>query len=88
MEVTKWLKPSIALSRIGDSASDAGRNASERRASLEKDDVQADPTAISGRLKWLGELSEDYARLLPPGIGGGMYTRKRTQHGKPQGWSR
>ena len=27
----------------------AGRNASERRASLEKDDVQADPAAISGK---------------------------------------
>ena len=26
----------------------AGRNASERRASLEKDDVQADPTTLSG----------------------------------------
>ena len=27
----------------------AGRNASERRASLEKDNAQADPTAISGK---------------------------------------
>jgi hypothetical protein len=26
--------------------------------------VQADPTAISGRLKWLGEMSEEYAQLL------------------------
>ena len=34
MEVTKWLKPSISVSRIGDSEC-AGRNASERRASLE-----------------------------------------------------
>ena len=39
MEVTKWLKPSISVSRIGDSASVQGRNASERRASLEKEDV-------------------------------------------------
>src|SRR5437899_2809875 len=29
-----------------------------------------------GRLKWLGELSEDYAPLLHRGIGGSMYTRK------------
>jgi len=29
MEVTKWLKPSISVSRIGDSAMCAGRNASE-----------------------------------------------------------
>ena len=34
------------------------------------------PTAISGRLKWQGEFSEDYAPLLHRGIGGGMYTRK------------
>jgi len=34
MEVTKWLKPSISVSRIGDSASVQAVNASERRASL------------------------------------------------------
>jgi hypothetical protein len=28
-----------------------------------------------GRLKWLGELSEEYSQLLHRGIGGGMYTR-------------
>src|ERR1700737_2199690 len=30
-----------------------------------------------GRLKWLGELSEDYAPLLHRGIGGGMDTLAR-----------
>jgi adenylate cyclase len=39
VEVTKWLKPSISVSRIGDSASVQAANASERRASSEKDDV-------------------------------------------------
>jgi hypothetical protein len=73
MEVTKWLKPSISVSRNGGSASVEGRNASERRASLEREDVWADDRE---RLKWLGELSEDYASLLHRGIGGGMYTRK------------
>jgi hypothetical protein len=29
-----------------------------------------------GRLKQLGELSEEYVQLLHRGIGGGMYTRK------------
>ncbi len=48
MEVTKWLKPSGSVSRIGDSARVQARNASECRASLEKDDVQADPTTLSG----------------------------------------
>jgi hypothetical protein len=39
MEVTKWLKPSISVSRIGDSASVQAANTSEHRASSEKDDV-------------------------------------------------
>ena len=32
----------------------AGRNASERRASLEKDDVQADPTTLAGKADTAG----------------------------------
>jgi len=48
MEVTKWLKPSDSVSRYTVTARVCSRNASERRASLEKDDAQADPTAISG----------------------------------------
>ena len=32
----------------------AGRNASERRASLEKDDAQADPTTLSGKADTAG----------------------------------
>src|SRR5229473_1497996 len=37
-----------------------------------------------GRLTRPGEMSEEYAQLLHRGSGGSMYTRKRTQHGKPQ----
>ena len=43
MEVTKWLKPSISVSRIGDSASVQAAT-SERRAILEKDNARVDPT--------------------------------------------
>jgi hypothetical protein len=73
MEVTKWLMPSISVSRIGDSASVQAAtrvNASKR--------TMCGPTRLPyrGRLKWLGELSEDYAQLLHRGIGGGMYARK------------
>ena len=57
---------------------------SERRANIEKDDVQADPTVESGKLIQLGETSEEYTQLLHRGSGGSMYTRKRAQHGKPQ----
>ncbi len=53
MEVTKWLKPSGSVSRIGDTAS-VQAAASECRASLEKDDVQADPTTLSGKADMSG----------------------------------
>src|SRR5437762_10252117 len=76
MEVTKWLKPSISVSRIGDSASvQAATRVIAEQASKR---TMCRPTRLPyrGRLKWLGELSEDYAPLLHRGIGGGMYTRK------------
>jgi hypothetical protein len=47
MEATKWLKPSVSVSRIGDSAS---VQAGEHRASVERDDAQADPRPFRGRL--------------------------------------
>jgi len=43
MEVTKWLKPSISVSKLV-TARVCSRNASERRAILEKDNAQVDPT--------------------------------------------
>src|SRR6266566_2757832 len=76
MEVTKWLKPSISVSRIGGSASvQAATRVNVEQASKR---TMCRPTRLPyrGRLKWLGELSEDYAPLLHRGIGGGMYTRK------------
>jgi hypothetical protein len=54
----------------------AGRNASERRASLEKDDAQADPTTLSGKADTVGRKSEDDAHPLRRGSGDSMYTRK------------
>jgi len=60
------LKPSISVSRIGD-AECAGRNASERRAILEKDNAQVDPTTLSGRLIRLDEMSEAIRSDAAPG---------------------
>ena len=54
MEVTKWLKPSDSGPRIGGRRECIGRNACERRAILEKDDVQADPTGESGKADMAG----------------------------------
>jgi len=54
MEATKWLKPSVSGSRFGDLRECTGRNASERRANLEKDNAQADPTGYSGKADMAG----------------------------------
>ena len=47
MRVTSWLQRECA-----------GRNASERRASLEKDDAQADPMTLSGKADTAGLRAE------------------------------
>jgi hypothetical protein len=62
MEVTKWLKPSVKRATNWWPRECAGRNASERRASLEKDDVQADPTTLSGKADTAGR---DERRVRP-----------------------
>ena len=76
MEETKWLKPSDSGSHLGDRRECAGRNASERQANLEKDNVRADPAVVLGKADTVGRLSEDYAHPPHRGSGGSMYTRK------------
>ena len=76
MEVTKWLKPSISVSRIGDSASvQAATRVNAEHASKM---AMCRPTRrlFRGRLIRRGEMSEEYAQPLHRGSGGGMYTRK------------
>src|SRR5258707_15084531 len=84
MEVTKCLKPSGSGSRIGDRASvQAATRVNAEQASKR---TMCRPTRqpFRGRLIRPGEMSEEYAQLLHRGSGGSMYTRKRTQHGKPR----
>ena len=45
----------------------AGRDVSERRASLEKDDVQADPVTVSGKAEITGRMSEAVPPVAVPG---------------------
>jgi hypothetical protein len=85
MEVTKWLKPSISVSRIGDSASvQAVTRVNAEQASKR---TMRRPTRqpYRGRLIRLG----DRARTTPIRCAGVVATActqgKRTQHGKPQG---
>ena len=54
----------------------AGRNVSERRAILEKDVAQADPTTLSGKVDMTESKSEEIFQLLCRGSSDSMYTRK------------
>ena len=67
MEVTKWLKPSGKRATIWWQCGCAGRNASERRASLENADAQADPTTLSGKADRAGRMSEAVSPVAAPG---------------------
>ena len=76
MEVTKWLKPSESVSRIGDGASvQAVTRVNAEQASKR---TMRRPTRqpFRGRLIRLGEVEQEYAQLLHRGSGGSMYTRK------------
>src|SRR4029077_6801085 len=64
----------------------AGRNASERRANLEKDDARADPTAISGKADTAGRSERSNTPRRCAGVVATACTQgKRTKHGKPRG---
>ena len=83
MEATKWLKPSISVSRIGDSASvQAVTRVNSSKRTVRRPTRQP----FRGRLIRLGEVER---RVRPAGCAGVVATActqgKRTQHGKPHG---
>ena len=67
MEETKWLKPSGKRATNWWQRECAGRNVSERRASLEKVDAQDDPTVVSGKADITGRMSEAVPPVAAPG---------------------
>jgi len=67
MEVTKCLKPSGKRATNRWQRECAGRNASERRASLEKDNAQADPATLPGKADITGGMSEAVPPVAVPG---------------------
>jgi hypothetical protein len=67
MEVTKWLKPSGKRATNWWQRECAGRNESERRASLEKVDAQADPMTLSGKADTAGRMSKAVPPVAVPG---------------------
>src|SRR5438477_7256594 len=76
MEATKWLKPSISVSRIGDSASVQAATRVNAEQASKMSMCRPTRRPFRGRLTRLGELSEEYAQPLHRGSGGSMYTRK------------
>jgi hypothetical protein len=61
----------------------AGRNANERRASLEKDDVQADLMILSGKADKGGRNERNNPPCPLHGVVDSMYTRKTRNTGGP-----
>ncbi|MDP8919826.1 MAG: transposase, partial [Pseudomonadota bacterium] len=76
MEVTRWLKPSISVSRIGDSASGQAATRVNAEQASKRMMCRLTRHPYRGRLIWLGRMSEAYPPLLHRGRGGGMSTRK------------
>src|SRR5271165_700945 len=67
IEETTWLKPSGKRATTWWQRECAGRNASERRASLEKDDAWADPVAITGKADMTERMSKAGPSVAAPG---------------------
>ena len=76
MEVTKWLKPSISVSRIGDSASVQAVTRVNAEQSSKRTMRRPTRQPFRGRLIRLDEMSEGYVQTLRRGSGDSMYTRK------------
>ena len=76
MEVTKWLKPSISVSRIGDSASVQAATRVNAEQASKRTMRRSTRQPFRGRLIRLDEMSEGYVQTLRRGSDGGMYTRK------------
>ena len=89
MEVTTWLKPSgNSCHEIRWQRECAGRNASERRASLEKDDAQVDPTTLSGKTDTAVGLSKyEHSRYAGAVAAACTHRESARNTGNPMVWS-
>ena len=83
MEVTKWLKPSDSVSRIGDSAS--VQAATQVNAVQTSKRTMCGPTwpSYRGRLIRLGERAKTTPSRCTGVVAAACTQGKRTQHGKP-----
>src|SRR6201987_1947850 len=76
VEVTKWLKPSISVARIGDSAGVQAVTRMTAEQSSKRTMRRPTRQPFRGRLVPMGAQSEEYAQRLRRGSGDSMYTRK------------
>ena len=83
MEVTKWLKPSDSVSRIGDSAS--VQAATQVNAVQTSKRTMCGPTwpSYRGRLIRLGERAKTTPSRCTGVVAAACTQGKRTQHGNP-----
>jgi hypothetical protein len=86
MEATKWLKPSISVSRIGDSASVQAVTRVNAEQSSKRTMRRPTRQPFRGRLIRLGESRAKSTTSCCAGVVATACTQgKRTQHGKPHG---
>ena len=76
MEVTKWLKPPVSVSQIGDSASVQAVTPVNAEQASKRTMRRPTRQPFRGRLIRLGEMSETIRPAAGRGSGGSMYTRK------------
>ncbi len=83
MEVTKWLKPSDSVSRIGGSASVQAATQVNAEQTSKMKIVRADLAVVPGKADTAGRTSEDDAHRRTGVVAAACTQGKRTQHGKP-----
>src|ERR1700752_969013 len=84
MEVTKWLKPSISGSRIGDSASVQAVTRVNAEQASKRTMCRPTRRPFRGRLIRPGEMTKKTPSRCPGVVATACTQGKRTQHGKPQ----
>jgi hypothetical protein len=85
MEVTKWLKPLVSVSRIGDSASVQAVTRVNAEQSSKRTMRRPTRQPFRGRLAWLGEVSE---AVRPDAAGSPTGTKNQPQKEVAHGLSK
>ena len=86
MEVTKWLKPSVSGSQIGDSASVQAATRVNAEQASKRSMRRSTRQPLGGRLICLDEIERSGALRCCAGVVAAACTQgKCTKHGKPQG---